>query len=137
MNFNKVILMGNLTRDVELKHTQSNTAVGNVGLAVSRRYKAGDGEFKEETTFVDCEAWGKTAENIAKFFSKGRPILIEGRLKLNQWQDRDGNNRSKLMVVVEGFEFVGPKEDGPPPKKQRPVPADTSPPMENDDNPFD
>ena len=104
-NYNKVMLMGNLTRDVELKHTASNTAVANLAMAVNRRYRVND-ETREETTFVDCEAWGRTAENISKFFSKGRPIFIEGRLKLDEWQDRDGNKRSKLRVVIENFEFV-------------------------------
>ena len=105
-NYNKVLLMGNLTRDVELKYTPSNMAVANIGLAVNRRYKGKDGEMNEETTFVDCEAWGYTAENMAKFFSKGRPVFIEGRLKLDTWQDKDGSNRSKLKVVVESFEFI-------------------------------
>lgn len=105
-NLNKVFLMGNLTRDVELKHTpNNNSAVANIGLAVNRKYKAGE-ELREETTFVDCEAWGKTAEVMHKYLSKGKPVLIEGRLKLDQWQDRDGNSRSKMRVVVENFQFV-------------------------------
>ena len=81
-NYNKVLLMGNLTRDVELKYTPGNMAVANLGIAVNRRYKGNDGEMKEETTFVDCEAWAQTAENLSKWFSKGRPIFLEGRLKL-------------------------------------------------------
>jgi single-strand DNA-binding protein len=109
-NFNRVFLMGNITRDIELKSTQGGQQVAQVGLAVNRRWVGADGEKKEETTFVDCEAWGKTAENLAKFFAKGRPIFIEGRLKLDTWQDKDsGQNRSKLKVVVEGFEFVDSK----------------------------
>ena len=109
-NYNKVLLMGNLTRDVELKYTPAaNMAVANIGIAVNRRYKAGDGELKEEVTFVDCEAWGSTAENISKYFSKGKPIFVEGRLKLDQWQDKEGGNRSKLKVVVENFQFVDSK----------------------------
>lgn len=111
-NYNKVLLMGNLTRDVELKYTPSNMAVANIGLAINRRYKGRDGELKEETTFVDCEAWGYTAENMAKFFSKGRPVFIEGRLKLDTWQDKDGSNRSKLKVVIEAFEFVDSRTGG-------------------------
>ena len=112
-SYNKVLLMGNLTRDVEVRHTPSNTAVANVGIAVNRKWRDANGEMKEEVTFVDCEAWGKTAENISKFFSKGRPIFIEGRLKLDQWQDKnDGTNRSKLKVVVESFEFVDSKGGG-------------------------
>jgi len=108
-NYNKVLLMGNLTRDVELKYTPGNMAVANLGIAVNRRYKGNDGEMKEETTFVDCEAWAQTAENLSKWFSKGRPIFLEGRLKLDQWQDKDGGNRSKLKVVVENFQFVDSK----------------------------
>ena len=111
-NYNKVLLMGNLTRDVELKYTPSNMAVANFGLAVNRKYKAGDGEMKEETTFVDCEAWAGTAENLSKWFSKGKPIFIEGRLKFEQWQDKEGNNRSRLRVVAENFQFVDSKGGG-------------------------
>lgn len=109
---NRVILMGNCTRDIEIKHTQSNQAVANLGIAVNRRWKDASGEKKEDVTFVDCEAWGSTAENIAKFFTKGKAILIEGRLKLDEWQDKDGGKRSKLKVVVENFHFVGSKGDG-------------------------
>jgi len=111
-SYNKVLLMGNLTRDVELKHTPSNMAVANIGIATSRKFKGKDGEMKEETTFVDCEAWGATAENMAKFFSKGRPIFIEGRLKLDQWEDKDGSKKSKMRVVVESFQFVDSKGGG-------------------------
>jgi single-strand DNA-binding protein len=112
-NFNKVLLMGNLTRDIELKYTQSNQAVANVGIAVNRRWRTEQGEQREETTFVDCEAWGKTAETMAKFLSKGRPVFIEGRLKLDTWQDKtDGSNRSKLKVVVETFQFIDSRPGG-------------------------
>ncbi len=103
---NKVFLMGNLTRDVELKYTPSNQPVATFGLAMNRRYKTKDGENREETTFVDCEAWARTAEVMSEYLSKGRPVFIEGRLKLDQWQDKEGNNRSKLRVVVENFQFV-------------------------------
>ena len=104
-NLNKVFLMGNLTRDVELKKTPSNMSVANVGLAVNRQYRVND-ENREETTFVDCEAWGRTAEVMGQYLRKGRPVFVEGRLKLDQWQDRDGNNRSKLKVVIDNFQFV-------------------------------
>ncbi len=103
---NKVFLMGNLTRDVELKYTPSNQPVATFGLAMNRRYKTKDGENREETTFVDCEAWARTAEVMNEYLSKGRPVFIEGRLKLDQWQDKEGNKRSKLRVVVENFQFV-------------------------------
>ncbi len=88
---NKVFLMGNLTRDVELKYTPSNQPVATFGLAMNRRYKTRDGENREETTFVDCEAWARTAEVMSEYLSKGRPVFIEGRLKLDLWQDKVGN----------------------------------------------
>ncbi len=109
---NKVFLMGNLTRDVQVKHTANNTAVANLGLAVNRRYRNNAGEMQEETTFVDCEAWGRTAETMGKYLTKGRPVFIEGRLRLNEWQDRDGNKRSKLLVVVDQFTFVDSRGGG-------------------------
>ncbi|MHC4082122.1 MAG: single-stranded DNA-binding protein [Planctomycetota bacterium] len=106
-NVNKVFLMGNLTRDVELKYTPSDQPVANIGIAVSRRYRTREGEDREETTFVDCEAWGRTAEVMNQYLAKGRPVFVEGRLKLDQWEDREtGKSRSKLRVVVENFQFV-------------------------------
>lgn len=107
-NLNKVMLMGNLTRDIELRHTPStNTAIAQIGLAVNRKWRTPDGETKEEVTFVDCEAWGKTAEILAQYLKKGRPVYLEGRLRLDQWQDKEsGQNRSKLKVVVESFQFI-------------------------------
>ncbi len=112
-SYNKVLLMGNLTRDPEVRHTSGDRVVANFGLAVNRRYKTAAGEKREEVIFIDCEAWGYTAENIGKFFAKGRPIFIEGRLKLDTWEDRkDGSKRSKLKVVVENFQFVDSKKDG-------------------------
>lgn len=112
-NLNRVILMGNLTRDPELRQTPTNQSVCNFGLAVSRHYTDGDGQKQQDTTFVDAEAWGRTAEVIDQYLAKGQPILIEGRLKLDQWQDRDsGANRSKLKVVVESFEFISGSQDG-------------------------
>ena len=106
-NFNKVFLMGNLTRDVEIRHTSSNTAVANFGIATNRRFKTQSGENRDETTFVDCEAWGRTAEVMGQYLAKGRPVFVEGRLKLDEWEDKNGGGkRSKLRVVVEKFEFV-------------------------------
>jgi len=110
-DYNKVLLMGRLTRDVELKYTTSNMAVANIGLAVGRRYKTKEGETRDETTFVDCEAWGRTAEVMNQYLSKGRPVFIEGRLRLDQWQDKDGSKRSRLKVVIESFEFIDSKRD--------------------------
>ncbi|MEO1007210.1 MAG: single-stranded DNA-binding protein [Planctomycetota bacterium] len=111
-SFNRVFLMGNLTRDPEVRHTPQNTAVANIGLAVNRRYRTQSGENREETTFVDCEAWGRSAEVMAQYLKKGRPVFVEGRLKLDQWQDQQGNNRSKLKVVIENFQFVDSREGG-------------------------
>ncbi len=111
-NYNKVLLMGNLTRDVELKQTAGNQSVAEIGLAVNRRFKDRDGNDREETTFVDCEAWGRTAEVMAQYLAKGRPVFIEGRLKLDTWQDQSGNKRSKMRVVIEGFQFVDSKGGG-------------------------
>ena len=104
-NFNRVFLMGNLTRDIELRHTNSNQAVATIGLAVNRRWRTPDGEDREEVTFVDCEAWGKTAETMSRYLAKGRPVFIEGRLKLDQWE-KEGQKFSKLKVVVENFQFI-------------------------------
>ena len=106
-NHNSVTLIGNLTRDIELKHTPSNMAVGTFGLAINRKFKTKDGETKEETTFVDCEAWGRTAETLNQYIGKGAPLFVIGRLKTDSWKDKDGSNRSKLKVVVEGFQFLG------------------------------
>lgn len=113
-NYNKVLLMGNITRDIEVRHLPtSNTAVAKIGIAVNRKWRDAAGELKEEVTFVDCEAFGKTAENISKFFSKGKPIFLEGRLKLDTWKDKtDGSNRSKLKVVIDTFEFVESRAGG-------------------------
>lgn len=112
-NLNKVMLMGNLTRDVELKSIQSGSQVAQFGLAINRKWAGSDGHTKEEVTFVDCSAWGKTAEAMAKYLAKGRPVFIEGRLKLDQWQDKQsGQNRAKLSVVVESFQFVDSKPGG-------------------------
>jgi len=86
-NLNKVLLIGNLTRDPELKYTQGGSAVCEIGIAVNRTYKKADGSKAEETTFVDCEAWGRTGETISQYMSKGRQIFIEGRLKLDTWED--------------------------------------------------
>ena len=111
-NFNKVILMGNLTRDPQMSYLPSQTAVVELGLAVNRKWRSQDGQQKEETCFVDCKAFGKQAETLNQYMRKGQPLLIEGRLQLSQWEDKEGNRRSKLRVVVEGFQFVGGRSDG-------------------------
>ncbi len=107
-NLNKVMLMGNLTRDIEIKVLpQGNQSVGNFGIAMNRKFKSASGEEREEVTFVDCEAWGRTAEIMKQYLSKGRPVFIEGRLKLDQWEDKEGKKQSRLRVVVENFQFIG------------------------------
>lgn len=113
MNYNKVIIAGRLTRDMELKYAPSGTAIGQLSLAVNRSWKTDTGEKKEECVFVDCTAFGKTAETISKFFHKGASILIDGRLKQDNWEDKQTHQkRSKLGVVVESFAFVDGKSDG-------------------------
>jgi single-strand DNA-binding protein len=112
-NLNRVMLMGNLTRDIELKTIGSGQSVAKIAIAINRSWNTPDGEKREEVTYVDCEAWGKTAEVMAKYLSKGRPVYLEGRLKLDQWQDKEsGANRSAMRVVVEGFQFIDSKAGG-------------------------
>src|SRR3954471_6753541 len=106
-SFNRVILAGNLTRDPEVRYTPKGLAIAKIGLAVNRTWKNEAGESKEEVTFVDVDAFGRQAETIGQYFKKGRPILIEGRLKLDQWDDKQsGQKRSRLGVVMEGFQFM-------------------------------
>lgn len=130
-NFNKVILAGNLTRDPELRYTPKGTAVTEIGLAINRSWKSESGEQQEETTFVDVAAYGRTAEVIAQYMKKGRPLLIEGRLKLDTWDDKQtGQKRSKLRVVCEGFQFLDSGnrgEGGAAPSAPRPRPATAAP----------
>lgn len=143
-NYNKVLLMGRLTRDVELKFTPNNQPVANIGLAVNRRYRTKEGENREETSFIDCEAWGRTAEVMNQYLSKGKPVFVEGRLKLDQWQDKDGTNRSKLRVVVESFEFIDSRGEGGGGSSQHATSASSADgsqsgqhqPIEEDDIPF-
>jgi single-strand DNA-binding protein len=141
MNVNKVFLGGNLTRDIELKHTQSNMAVGAFGVAVNRKYKKQDGNQVEETTFVDCVAFGKTAEVMAQHLHKGRPVFVEGRLKLDQWEDKNtGQKRSKLSVIVDNFQFVGGRNDDGHQQGQQPQrgggQTDNYRPITDEDVPF-
>ncbi len=104
-SYNRVILVGNLTRDIELKYTQGGTAVTDIGLAVNDRRKTATGEWIDETTFVDVTLWGRTAEVASEYLSKGSPILIEGRLKLDTWET-DGQKRSKLRVVCDRMQML-------------------------------
>lgn len=106
-SFNKVYLMGNLTRDPEVRTTTTGLKIAKLGLAVNRRYKTRDNEMKEETTFVDIDAFGSQAETLERYCQKGSPLFVEGRLRLDQWQSNTGENRSKLNVVLENFQFIG------------------------------
>jgi len=155
-NLNKVMLMGNLTRDPEIKYTPKGTAIANFGIAVNRTYTPTEGgEKREEVTFIDLEAWGRTAEVIGEYLKKGRPIFVDGRLKLDQWDDKQtGKKMSKLRVVVESFEFLGSREGGAggaappsgepasaPPQRRAPAapprpPADPDLDAQPDDIPF-
>ena len=112
-NYNKVILMGNLTRDPEVRYTSSGTAIAKLGIAVNRSWSNKDGQKQEETTFVDVDAFGRQAETIGQYLKKGRPIMVEGRLKLDQWDDKQtGQKRSKLGVVLDRFEFIDSRGEG-------------------------
>lgn len=148
-NFNRVILAGNMTRDPQLSYTPSNTAVCEFGLAINRKWNDREGNSREETTFVDITAYGRQAEVINQYMSKGRPILVEGRLRYNQWTNKEGQKRSRLDVIVENFTFLGggggagggggggrgraPErdqgggdyDDGPPPSEPDGPPADS------------
>ena len=122
-NFNKVILAGNLTRDPELRYTPKGVAIAKLGLAINRNWTTETGEKKEETTFVDVDAFGRQAEVIGQYLKKGRPILIKGRLRLDQWDDKQtGQKRSRLGVVLEGFSFLdsGRGEGAPAPEPSAP-----------------
>ena len=113
-NFNKVILAGNLTRDPQLRYLPSQTAVVDFGLAVNHKWRTPQGEDREEVLFIDCSAFGKMAETINKYCQKGKPILVEGRLKYETWDDKEsGGKRSKHKVVVDGFQFLGGRDSAP------------------------
>ena len=152
-SFNKVILVGNLTRDPELRYTPSGKAIAKVGMAVNRTWTSESGEKKEEVTFVDVDIFGRTAENVSQYMRKGSSMLIDGRLRLDQWDDKQtGQKRSKLGVVAESVQFLGsPRgaEGGAPSPAAapRPRPAsaaapeapsgdDAPPPPSEDDVPF-
>src|ERR1700676_4302695 len=152
-NLNRVLLIGNLTRDPELRYTPKGTAVTEIGLAVNRIYSGEDGEKKEETTFVDVTLWARQAEIAGQYLKKGRPVFIEGRLQLDTWDDKQtGQKRSRLRVVAENLQLLGSRQDSegssssssyprrtpsastPPPA--RPEPRDPDLDAEPDDIPF-
>lgn len=110
-SFNRVILMGNLTRDPELRVTPQGTSVCKINVAVNKQIRMSDGGVKDETSFIDVDAFGRQADIIAKYFIKGRPILVEGRLKLDRWETQAGEKRSKLGVILESFQFVGQRSE--------------------------
>src|SRR6267154_232846 len=132
-SFNKVIIAGNLTRDPELRYTPKGTAVARITLAVNRTWKSESGENKEEVSFVDVDIWGRQAEVIGQYMKKGRPLLVEGRLKQDSWEDKNTKQKqTKLKVVLESFSFIdsnrGGEGDGAPsaPRASRPVAASPS-----------
>lgn len=141
-SFNKVILLGNLTRDPEVRYTPKGTAVAEIGLAVNRIYSSGEGgEKREEVTFIDVTLWGRTAEIAGEYLKKGRPVLIEGRLQLDSWEDKQsGQKRNKLKVVGEAMQLLGggrggdAEEGGGGPRPQRTAPPPKAPPSEPDDD---
>jgi single-strand DNA-binding protein len=151
-NFNKVILAGNLTRDPELRYTPKGTAVARITLAVNRTWKSESGESKEEVSFVDVDIWGRQAEVISQYMKKGRPLLVEGRLKQDTWEDKNTKQKqSKLKVVLESFSFIDSNRSeggggaAEAPRAARPAAAASAPaaesgeadgPPEGDDVPF-
>lgn len=120
--FNKVILMGNLTRDPEVRSTPNGQSVANFTLAVNRTWRGADGSNQESVSYIDCVAWGKTGEVIAQYLQKGRALLVSGRLDQRSWE-QDGQKRSKIEVIVEDFNFVGGGEGGGGAAGSRPAPA--------------
>ena len=111
-NFNKIFLIGNLTRDPQLSYLPSQTPVVDFGLAVNRRYRSREGEQKNETCFIDCRAFSKRAETINKYLTKGSPLMVEGRLTFDSWTSQDGTKKSKHRVTVENFQFLGGGRSG-------------------------
>jgi single-strand DNA-binding protein len=132
-NLNRVLLIGNLTRDPEVRYTPKGTAVTEIGLAVNRIYSGEDGEKKEETTFVDVTLWARQAEIAGQYLKKGRPVFIEGRLQLDTWDDKQtGQKRSKLRVVAENLQLLGGRQEGegsaPSAPPARRAPGQSAPP---------
>jgi len=134
-SFNRVILAGNLTRDIELRETPGGASVADAGLAVNDRRKQGD-EWVDETSFIDLTLWGRTAENAAEYLSKGSPILIEGRLKQDSWQNEQGEKRTKLKVVVDRLQFLSNGNGEKSSQKKETVAAGTSQGKGDGDIPF-
>jgi single-strand DNA-binding protein len=112
--YNKIILAGNLTRDIEIKYTQSGSAIGNTAIATSRKFKSATGEQKEEVLFIDLTFFGRTAEIANQYLRKGSKVLVDGRLKLDQWTAQDGSKRSRHSVTVENLQMLGGKDEAAP-----------------------
>lgn len=139
-SLNKVLLMGNLTRDPETRYTPAGRAVGDLRLAVNRRFKTGDGQDREETCFVDVVVWGRQAETCGEYLHKGSPVLVEGRLQYEEWE-KDGKKNSRLRVVAERVQFMGSPRDGDrgggdsrPPSQEPPSGGSTSAPAPSDNS---
>jgi single-strand DNA-binding protein len=139
-SYNKVIMVGNLTRDPQLRYLPSQMAVVDIGLAVNHKFRTAQGEDREEVCFIDCSAFGKQAEVINQYCQKGRPLLVEGRLKYETWDDKQGGGkRSKHKIIIDGFQLLGGRQDGggaaPPaeegeaPPRQQQRPAGAKPPQ--------
>jgi single-strand DNA-binding protein len=134
--FNKVILIGNLTRDPELRYTNKGTAFTKLGLAINRSWTTESGEKKEEVTFVDVDVFARAAENAAQYLRRGRSVMVEGRLKLDQWDDKQtGQKKSRLSVVSESIQYLGPKQDSDAAQRSAEAPQPDAPP-DGDEVPF-
>ncbi len=136
-SYNRVILLGNLTRDPELRFTPSGTAVADIGLAVNDRVKNASGEWVEQPTFVEVTLWTRTAEIASEYLSKGSPVLIEGRLKLDTWETNQGEKRSKLRVVCERMQMVGPRSGGSGREANRRDSQYSQPAPQGEEEPYD
>ena len=139
-SFNKVVLIGNLTRDVELKYLPKGTPVCNLSMAVNRRWKTEAGEEKEDVYFAECKAFGKQAETLAQYVKKGHPLLVEGRLTREEWDDKKtGDKRSTTRIMIETFQFLKGRDEGDAPAPRRetaPAAAAPKPDLDEDDVPF-
>lgn len=147
-SLNKVFLMGNLTRDPEVRYTPKGTAVADISMAINMVYRTQDGSDREEVVYVDVVTWGRQAETCGQYLSKGSPVFVEGRLQLDQWEDKDGQKRSRLRVRAERVQFLGrgkasegkgaapPAEGQAPQRPQAPAPAEEHGHPEEDDIPF-
>ena len=131
-NVNKYFIMGRLTRDVQISFTPNQTAVGEFGMATNRKWKGHDGNENEEVLYVDCCMFGKRAEVLNRYIGKGDPLFVEGRLKLDQWEQADGLKRSKIRVIVENFEFISTNEQAEPETRESTVQEET----DGEDIPF-